>query len=96
MEKYITFDARIQTPTNIIVSGPTQSGKTEWTIKLIDNMHRLLNPIPQKIYWFYGIYTNSIDRLKKDKNKKIIFIEGIPKNGFNEFRSGTVAQNETS
>ena len=76
------FDARIQLPSSIIVSGPSQSGKTEFTVNLLIHMKKLFYPVPQNIFWFYGTYTDVIDRLKKNKLIKIEFIEGIPENGF--------------
>lgn len=76
------FDARIQLPSSIIISGPSQSGKTEFCINLLIHMKTLFHPIPKNIIWFYGTHTETINRLKKNKRLNITFIEGVPKNGF--------------
>ena len=79
------FDARIQLPASIILSGPSQSGKTHFTVQLLKNMKRLFHPIPKHLVWFYGTETQTIKNLKENKLLKIKFIEGIPKNGFQDF-----------
>ena len=81
-DKFNVFDARIQTPTSMIVCGPSQSGKTYFTLELLENINTLFYPVPQKIYWFYGIKTKVLESLDESF---IILIDGIPENGFEDF-----------
>lgn len=84
MDKQVTdggvFDARIQTPCSIICCGPSQAGKTQWTLRLLENAERLLYPVPRNICWFYGTYTKEIAQLRN-----VTVVKGIPESGFEEF-----------
>lgn len=74
------FDGRIQGPFSMICCGPSQAGKTQWTLQLLDNLERLVNPVPRNICWFYGTYTKDIAKLKNIK-----VVQGLPKNTFEEY-----------
>ena len=41
-------------PFTCIVAGCTQSGKTVWVKKLLENAHLTIQPPPQRIIWCYG------------------------------------------
>ena len=41
-------------PFTAIVSGPTASGKTAWVLRLIDNVHEKIEPVPSRIWYYYG------------------------------------------
>lgn len=41
-------------PFTCIISGPTQCGKTHFTISLLENRSVLIDPEPTKIIWCYG------------------------------------------
>lgn len=41
-------------PFTCLMSGPTQSGKTYFTVKLIQNIQELMSPVPSKIIWCFG------------------------------------------
>lgn len=77
------FDARIQTPCSMITCGPSQAGKTQWTLKLLRNAGRLLNPVPRNICWFYGAHTSDISQLEANPN--ITLVKGLPETGFEEY-----------
>jgi len=58
----------------IMVSGPTGSGKTYWTHRLLrENM--FTQPISSVLYC-YGVYQNYFERMKDIAN--ISFLEGLP------------------
>jgi len=40
-------------PFNMMVSGPSNCGKTVFALKLIQNLHTMCNPIPIKVFWAY-------------------------------------------
>jgi len=62
-------------PFTCIVAGPTGSGKTLFTKRLIENASSMITPPPQKIIWCYSIY----QRLFSDI-KDVEFREGLPNN----------------
>ena len=43
-------------PFTAIVSGPTGCGKTAWVLRLIDNIREKMEPVPRRIWYYYGEY----------------------------------------
>ena len=43
-----------QHPFTCLVSGPTQCGKTHFTIKLLQNLRTSMSPVPKKVFWCQG------------------------------------------
>ena len=39
-----------------IVSGPMGCGKTAWVLRLIDNIQEKIEPVPSRIWYYYGEY----------------------------------------
>ena len=64
---------KLEHPFTAIVAGPTGSGKSMFTIKLIENAKEMIEPAPQKVVWCYGIYQKFFNKLKN-----IEFHDGIP------------------
>ena len=62
-------------PFTALVSGPTQSGKSVFVERFINNCNHMMHPSPNEIVWCYGSYQPMYDRLKE---KNVKFIEGIP------------------
>jgi len=61
-------------PFTCVISGPTRSGKTEWTKRLVRNAHQMIYPPPDEIVWAYGEWQNSYN----DLGQLVQFVEGIP------------------
>lgn len=85
MEKAVVFDARIQCPMSMIISGPPLAGKTWFAMQLIAESHRLMNPPPENIVWFYGEQTGDLHRIRQ---RGIRTISGLPEDGFEEYITG--------
>jgi len=60
-------------PFTCLLAGPTSSGKTVFTVKVIENASTLIDPSPEKILWCYGVYQNFFNSLKN-----VEFHEGLP------------------
>ena len=64
-----------QHPFSMMVTGPSQSGKTEWTRKLLLSL--LIQPPPERILWCFGQWQPLYENLQK-KIPCIEFVHGIP------------------
>jgi hypothetical protein len=61
----LTFDMRLALPSNAIIAGATQSGKTTLCLKLLSNP-RLFNPPPRKILFHYNQMQPAYLRAKQE------------------------------
>lgn len=78
-------DPRIKTPTNILISGPTQSGKTVLTKRLLENRQDIFDQDINKIVYCYGAYQQGFAKFLDDI-KDIEFVEGFPDDVLDTFR----------
>ena len=69
-------DLSFKHPCTITVSGPTGSGKTELTKKIIFNLGQMLSPVPEEVYWCYTEYQPGYVQLESLPNVKLV--EGLP------------------
>jgi len=69
-------DLRFKHPCTITVAGPTGSGKTELTKRLIENINSLMVPVPKEIIWCYTEYQPGYICLESFPNVKLH--EGLP------------------
>ena len=50
----MTFDVRFRQPSNILISGPSQSGKSNFIYKLLTYKNLLINPKPKTVIYVYS------------------------------------------
>lgn len=62
----------------MLIIGPTQSGKTEFLIKLLENRSTLIHPVPTRIIWAYGLRNENQMMKIENAIPNIEFIEGLP------------------
>ena len=55
------MDSRLAHPFTCIVSGPTGSGKSVFTLKLIEYVREIISPPPERIPFCYGEYQKIFD-----------------------------------
>ena len=60
-------------PFTCLIAGPTGSGKTVFTVRLIENALTLIEPPPERIIWCYGVYQKFFNSVKN-----VEFVEGLP------------------
>ena len=60
-------------PFTCLVSGPTGSGKTEFTLRLLRHANRVIDPPPERILWCYGAYQETFKTIEG-----VEFHEGMP------------------
>ena len=64
------MDLRLKSDRVICIAGPSQSGKTHFVLKLLDNRHELFtNPI-NKVLWCYGIHDGQLQQCLLEKGYK--------------------------
>ena len=71
------FDPRLQHPCSMVVAGPSNSGKTYFVKKVIENLDRLFSEKIDNIVYIYSCWQPIYDELLKITS--INFVEGIPK-----------------
>ena len=65
----------LQHPFTMVVSGPSGSGKSQWTRKVLNSS--LIQPTPQRVIWCYGQWQPLYEELKRTL-PFIEFVNGIP------------------
>ena len=50
-------------PFTCLICGPTQSGKTEFTFKLLKTLETMVSPVPDRVIWCYGEYQEKLKNL---------------------------------
>ena len=67
------MDSRIAHPFTCIVSGPTGSGKSVFTLNLIEHAQEIINPPPERIQFCYGEYQKIFDNYPE-----VEYHDGLP------------------
>ena len=62
------FDARFQIPSNMMIVGPTSSGKTTWLKNLIKHKKEYFNVEPKMMLLFYKEHQNIYNEMEKIMN----------------------------
>ena len=64
-----------KTPSNILVAGPSQSGKTSFVSELLKDKHRYFRPVPPSVHYCYGVMNKLMPEMKR---YGVQFHEGLP------------------
>lgn len=62
-------------PFTAILAGATKAGKTWFLRDLLHFRETMIQPPPDKVVWFYGIYQKFYDEIEN-----VLFVEGFPSN----------------
>ena len=66
-------------PFRMIIAGPSQSGKTFFTKRLISRCRQMISPPPSQIVWAFGESNPvQIEQIRKVSPIPIHFVEGLP------------------
>ena len=76
MLKNYNMSIKFYANSNILVIGSSGSGKTTSVLKIVEQ--KLIEPMPEKIFYLYGAHQPFMDEWNKDKNKPTItFVKGL-------------------
>ena len=67
---------KFESPSTLIISGMTGSGKTTWLYKLLQCKDVIFKDPPNKIIYCYSIWTKLFDSMEKDLDME--FVQGAP------------------
>lgn len=70
------FDYRLQHPFSLIISAPSNSGKTYFVKKLLEKTDVMISKEIENIVYVYNCWQPLYDQMLKIKN--ITFVEGLP------------------
>lgn len=76
---------RWEHPSNIMIVGPTKSGKTEFVRRMIRHRMWLFRPSIRQVVFVYGIWQDSYDEMKKEFGEKIKWVKGLPEDPYTLF-----------
>jgi len=71
------MDFRLKSDRVMCVSGPSQSGKTQFVLNLLDARHELFQTPLNKVLWCYGIRDNRLQQVLQEKG--YFSLQGLPK-----------------
>lgn len=69
-------DYRLQFPFSMLVCGSTASGKTTFTLNLVEKRKEIINTEIEKVIYVYGEYQTIFDEIK-EKDKIVNFVPNI-------------------
>jgi hypothetical protein len=75
MEEINGDELKFKIPSGMIISGPSNSGKTQFLLKLLANFNELFTPRPEAILYCYGEYHSYIPQLE---SQGIQVFSGVP------------------
>lgn len=82
----VSHGMQLHSPFSMIVSGQSQSGKTSFVAKLLEQWERICGSTPSTICWLYGQKEPELfNSLKSLENRSFIFIEGFNPNLLKSF-----------
>ena len=66
---------RFNAPCTAIISGPTGSGKTSFTLNLLQHLDEMFTENINKIYYFYAVWKSSFEGFM---GEKIVYLQELP------------------
>lgn len=66
----MSYKIHLRHPFTMLIAGPTGSGKTEFVRKLIEKRQTIVEPVPERIIYYYSEYQEVFDSLLSVEFKK--------------------------
>ena len=63
----MSFSVKFHQPSNILVSGPSQTGKSSFIYRLIKNKHLLFTSVPKSVFYVYPSQHPLLDKMIEEK-----------------------------
>ena len=61
-------------PFSCIIAGPSQSGKTTFVVRLINNRYQMIYPTPKSVIWHYSEFQPAYEKMSNE----VVFKKGVP------------------
>ena len=74
----MTMDGKLLTPFSMLMAGASQSGKSTLVHKIVDNIERLFDKIPDRLYICYGQMQPLYKCIEESSPCPVTLIEGLP------------------
>lgn len=71
------MDFRLRSDRVMCVCGPSQSGKTRFVLRLLDQRHEMFDKAIDKVMWCYGIHNGDLQNELQQKGYRTV--RGLPK-----------------
>jgi len=68
------MDLRLKHPFSMCVSGPSQAGKSQWVLRLLQNLPRMVTVLPKRVLYCYGEWQPMFEQLPSN----VTLHEGLP------------------
>lgn len=65
------MDFRLRCNRTMCIVGPSHSGKTTFTLQLLDRRHQLFDCQPNRVIWCYGIYQHDLNTVLLNKGYQV-------------------------
>ena len=76
-------------PSNIMVVGPSKSGKTVFIRKMIRHNAWIFDPAPKKVVFLYGIWQETYEEMKQEFGDQVTWVQGLPEDPYPPFGDAT-------
>ena len=86
----LDYDPLLRGPFTLVIAGPSRSGKTELTKKILERRDEIIHPPLERIVYCYGTELPSVFQYLKQRIPGIEFHKGIPDEFGDETRRRTL------
>lgn len=76
--RILSDDVLLKHPFNMVISGGSYSGKTQFTRRLLKSADQMINTRYKKILYCYGIFDPQLFEIKNEIDNLIEFYQGVP------------------
>ncbi len=76
---------KITAPATIVISAPSQAGKTQFLLQLVQNQTAIYNRVFDRIFLFYSVHQPIYDEFQKSG---AVLVQGLPCSDYLKFNDG--------
>ncbi|KAK3744236.1 hypothetical protein QZH41_004606 [Actinostola sp. cb2023] len=84
-QQWDSLDPRWEHPSNVMVVGPSKSGKTLFVQKMIRHRAWLFSKPIATVVFCYGVWQSSYDEMKREFGADVTWVQGLPEDPYELF-----------